>query len=564
MKLFVHNLNERLQLILIGAVVGIGGGIASVALDRSLEWGAEFLHPYRGHWYSLFLPACGAALAIVFLLYVAKDIGGHGVPEVIYSVSRRGGLLRLRSSFSRLVSCALTIASGGSAGPEGPVVISGGSVASNIASFFRLRDRQRIVLVGGGAAAAIASIFNAPVAGIAFSLEAIMGEWTPTNLVTIGVASAVGTEVSRLLQGNQIPFEGQPFIISDLDLLGCLGLTVFTSFASVFFIRLLRYVRDISARAVSVSWLRAALGGLLVGLIGLLFPSVMGEGYGPIRTVIGGSFSQGLAIAGLVALAKIVATSLSIGTGGIGGIFAPCLVIGSFVGLFYQRLLVYVLPSIHWAGEPYFALVGMAGVISSVLQAPMTGIFLITEITGGYEVLLSVLLVSVISATLSHIFEPFSVYHQELVAHGELLRPRTDRKVLSELSISELLDHNYKEIPPEMKLREFVELVKQYPGHFFPVVDQTSKKYMGFIYCDEIRSYLFYSNLYDTLLVEELIDPSVPTISLDDDLTEVLDMFDYSGYSTLPVVHDGKLLGVISKATILDHYRKELIVEEEI
>ncbi|HDM09605.1 MAG: chloride channel protein [Deltaproteobacteria bacterium] len=564
MKFTVHNLNERLQLVIIGAVVGVGGGLASVALNRSLEWGAEFLHPYRHQWYSLFLPACGAALSIIFLLYLAKDIGGHGVPEVIYSVVRRGGLIRFRSSYSRLVSCCLTIASGGSAGPEGPVVISGGSVASNITSFFRLRDRQRIVLVGGGAAAAIASIFNAPVAGIAFSLEAIMGEWTPTNLITVGVASAIGTEVSRILQGNQIPFEGPPFVISDIDVVACLGLAVFTSFASVFFIRLLRYVREISGKAIPILWVRAACGGLLVGLIGLLFPSILGEGYGAVRTVIGGNFTEGLAIAGLIALAKIAATTLSIGTGGIGGIFAPCLVIGSFVGLFYQRLLVYLIPGLHWAGEPYFALIGMAGVISSVLQAPMTGIFLITEITGGYEVLVSVLLVSVISVTMSRVFEPYSVYHQELVAHGELLRPRTDRKVLSELTIMELLDHNYKEVPPEMTLGEFVEIVKQTSYHFFPVIDSGTERYLGLIHSDDIRSYLFDSNLYNSLLVEELMDPTVPTISLDDELPEVLDIFEYGHDSTLPVVHDGRFLGLISKATILDHYRKELIVEEEI
>jgi len=551
-------------LIAIGVVVGIGGGVASVALDRSLEWGAEFLHPYRDHWYSLALPGLGAALAIIFLLYLAKDIGGHGVPEVIYSVTRRGGLLRFRASFSRLVACCLTIASGGSAGPEGPVVISGGSVASNIASFFKLRDRQRIVLVGGGAAAAIASIFNAPVAGIAFSLETIMGEWSPTNLITVGVASAVGTEVSRLLQGNQIPFEGPPFVVSHFDLVGCLGLAVFTSLASVLLIRLLRYVREISGKTISVLWLRAALGGLLVGIIGLLFPSVMGEGYGAIRTVIGGNFSQGLAIAGLIALAKILATSLSIGTGGIGGIFAPCLVIGSFVGLFYQRLLTYLIPAIHWAGEPYFALVGMAGVISSVLQAPITGIFLITEITGGYEVLLSVLLVSVISATLSHIFEPFSVYHQELVAHGELLRPRTDRKVLSELSITELLDQNYREVPSDATLEEFVQVVQTSTFSLFPVIDTRTKKYLGVIHCDDVRSYLFDPRFRKSLFAEELMDTTVPVVSLDDDLSEILDMFEYGHNYTLPVVQDGRFLGFISKARILDHYRKELIVEEEI
>ena len=564
MRLSIHNIDERLQLVLIGAVVGIGGGVASVILNRSLELGRELLCPFKENWYIFIFPAIGAFFSTFFLINIVKDVGGHGVPEVIYSVTKRGGLLRLRSSFSRLISCAFTIGSGGSAGPESPVVISGASIASNIACSFRLRDRQRIMLVGGGAAAAIASIFNAPVAGIAFSLEAIIGEWTSTNLITIAVASAVGTEVSRIFQGNQIPFKGGPFSITNIDLIGCLGLSIFTCAASVILMRLLRIVRNTSNKLISSPLLRASCGGLIVGVIGLFLPEVLGEGYGAIREVIHGYYSGSMAMAGLIVLGKIVATSLTIGTGGMGGLFAPCLVIGSFLGLFYQKLLTLIAPSIHWAGDSYFALLGMAGVISSVLQAPMTGIFLITEITGGYQVLVSVVLVSVISVCLSRIFEPFSIYHQELIARGELLRPRTDRRILSELNIVELIEHDYCKVNPDMRLRDFIELIKQTKFHFFPVIDPKTDQYIGLIHIDDIRAYLFDTNLYDSILVEELIDPRIPTISLDHELYEIMDMFDLGHDATLPVVHDGKFLGLISKSKILDHYRKELIVEEEI
>ncbi len=564
-KFIFHNLNERFQLILIGAVVGVGGGLASVTLNRSLELVSELFHPlWNLHWYAFLLPAIGASLSAIFLVYIIRDAAGHGVPEAIYAVTRRGGLLRFRSSFSRLISCCLTIGSGGSAGPEGPVVISGASIGSNIASFFRMRDRQRVVLVGAGASAAIASIFNAPVAGIAFSLEAILGEWTPTNLITIAVASAVGTEVSRLLQGNQIPFKGYLFAISNIDLLACLGLAVFTSSGSVILVRLLRKVRETSARLIPSLWIRAGCGGLIVGVVGIFLPSVLGEGYGDIRTVIGGEYSAGLLIVGTIALAKIVATCLTIGTGGIGGLFAPSLVIGSFLGLFYERLLVYAMPGIAWSGESYYGLLGMAGVISSVLQAPMTGIFLITEITGGYQVLVSVMLVSVLSATMSHIFEPYSVYHQELAAHGELMRPRTDRRVLSELDMMELIDKNYCKVRPDMLLREFVEIVKQNKCEFFPVEDQNTGQYMGIIHFNDIRSYVFNYHLYDTVLVEELMDNSIPVVTLDHELPEVMELFAHTKLVSLPVVHDGRFLGLISKSNILDHYRKELIVEEEI
>lgn len=564
MRLPIRHIDERIQLILISAVIGVGGGIASIGLNRTLDIAREALNSYRGSWYSFILPAIGAVFSTFFLNYIAKDVGGHGVPEVIYSVTKKGGLLRLRSSFSRLISCAFTIASGGSAGPESPVVISGASIASNIACFFRMRDRQRIILVGGGAAAAIASIFNAPVAGIAFSLEAIIGEWTSTNVVIIAVASVVGTEISRVFQGNQIPFKGGSFFITNIDLLACIVLSLFTCASSVFIMKFLRIIKSISSGFTSSLILRAGCGGLLVGIIGLFLPEVLGEGYDAIRSVIYGNYSDGIIITGLIILGKIFATSLTIGTGGMGGLFAPCLVVGSFVGLFYYRLLLIIFPSVHWAGQAYFALLGMAGVISSVLQAPMTGIFLITEITGGYHVLVSVVLVSVISVCLSRLFEPFSVYHQELAARGELLRPRTDRRILSELNIIELIDQNYYEIRPEMRLRDFIELIKQMDFHFFPVIESKSNKYIGLIHLDDIRGYLFDPNLYDTILVEELINPAIPTISLEYELDEVIDMFDYGNVATLPVVHDGRFIGLISKSRMLDHYRKELIVEEEI
>ncbi len=564
MRTLFQNANDRFQLVLMGAVVGVGGGLAAVLLNRSLEELAEFFQPFWNRGYAFLLPALGAVLSTLCLTYLLKDVGGHGVPDVIYSVTRRGGLLRFRSSFSRLIACCLTIASGGSAGPEGPVVISGGSIGSNIASFFRLRDRQRVLLVGGGAAAAIASIFNAPVAGIAFSLEAILGEWTPTNLITIAVASAVGTEVSRLLQGNQIPFEGRIVGIGNLDVLACLGLVLFTSVGSVCFVRLLRGVRRVSGARIPWSWIRAGCGGLLVGLIGMVLPDVLGEGYGTIHRAIEGQYPPGLLIVGLLAAAKIVSTCLTIGTGGMGGIFAPCLVVGSFVGLFYGRILGVLFPTVHWAGEGYFALLGMAGVLSSVLQAPMTGIFLITEITGSYQVLVSVVLVSVMSVTLSHVFEPFSVYHQDLAEQGDLLRPRTDRRLLSELDIFELLETGCPRLHPEMRLREFVDIVREWGSRLFPVEDAKTGEYLGAVRADDVRSYLFNTHLYDTILVEQLIDSNTPAVSPDDALDEVMDIFEARHVSSLPVVHDRRFLGVISKTTILDRYRKELIVQEEI
>lgn len=552
-----------MQLIIIGAIVGIFGGLASVALNRSLRYFSNISHPMRHLWYAPLLPAIGAALSAFFLRQVVRDLGAHSVPEVIYSISRKGGLLRLRTSFSRLVSGFLTIASGGSAGPEAPVVISGASIGSNIGTMFNLRDRQREVIVGCGAAAAIASIFNAPFAGIAFSLEVILGEWTTINLVPIAIASVVGTEVSRILQGNQIPFHHRIFHSGTPDLVACIGLAVLTAFGSIMLIRLLKVTESHSKKVTSVFWLRAALGGLIVGTIGLYLPQVLGEGYEVIRRVIGEQYSPGIAISGLAALGKIVATSLTIGSGGSGGLFAPCLVIGSLTGLFYQSTIASVFPSITWAGESYFALLGMAGVLSSVLQAPLTGIFLVVEITGGYEFIVPVVLVSVISATISHYFEPFSVYHQELITRGELLRPRTDARVLAELNVMELLEKDCMLVYPEMRLKEFVSIVQRSHRNYFPVVDSKSGDFLGMIHLDDVRPYLFNPGLHDTVIVGEIMNANVHTVSPDDELAEIITVFDREHSWSLPVVQDGKFLGLISKATLMDHYRKELIIQEE-
>ncbi len=552
-----------MKLIIIGAIVGIFGGLASVALNRSLRYVSEILNTIRHVRYAPLLPAIGAAFSSIFLRHVVRDLGAHSVPEVIYSVSRKGGLLRLRSSFSRLVSGFLTIASGGSAGPEAPVVISGASIGSNIGTIFNLRDRQREVIVGCGAAAAIASIFNAPFAGIAFSLEVILGEWTIINLAPIAIASVVGTEVSRILQGNQIPFHHRIFHSGALDLVACIGLAALTSLGSIILIRLLKMAESHFKKVTSIFWLRAALGGLIVGIIGLFLPQVLGEGYEVIRRVIGEQYSPGIVISGFATLGKIVATSLTIGSGGSGGLFAPCLVIGSLMGLFYQSTIASVFPSVMWAGESYFALLGMAGVLSSVLQAPLTGIFLVVEITGGYDFIVPVVLVSVISATISHYFEPFSVYHQELIRRGELLRPRTDARVLAELSVMELLEKDCLLVHPEMRLKEFVSIVQRSHRNYFPVVDSKTGSFLGMIHLDDVRPYLFNPGLYESVIVGEIMNTNIYTVSPDDELADIISVFDREHTWSLPVVQDGKFLGLISKATLMDHYRKELIVQEE-
>ena len=561
----LFRLDDRLLLIIIGALVGICSGLAAVAMYQGLRAMFEWMHHYRHFWWAFLLPGAGAAIAAIFLEKILREGAGHGVPEVVYSVSRYGGLMRFRSSFSRLISGCLTIGSGGSAGPEAPVVMSGAAIGSNIAQYFSLNDRQRVAIVGCGSAGALAAIFNAPIAGMVFTIEVIVGEWSAVNIVPIAIASVAGAEVCRLLQGNQIAFTSLAFHVDLIDTLACVGLAVFTAAASVLLTRALRRSNKISQKLSSkVSmpfWMRPFLGGCMVGLIGLVLPEVLGEGYHAIQEMVKGVFSQGLLIVTILMLAKILATALTLGWGGSGGIFAPCLVIGSFTGLVYHRFIDFLGPGVGWVDEGCFALLGMAGLVSGILQAPLTGIFLIVEVTGGYGVILPLILVSAVSATLTHAFEPASFYLKELVEKGHYLRPRTDERVLADLTVRELVEKDCIAVYKNMKLGDFAKIVKKSHRNFFPVEDEDTGGFVGMIHLDDIREYLFDPLLYETVFLEQIMNTHVDTVDLDDDLTDVLERMDQKNLFSMPVVVNNRFIGMISKATLLDKYRSELMVQ---
>ena len=546
---------------LMAAIVGNFSGLASVVLNRSLVMMSEWLHHFRHYWWVFVLPAVGAALSSLFLEKVVKEGAGHGVPEVIYSVSRYGGLLRFRSSFSRLISSCLTIGSGGSAGPEAPVVISGAAIGSNIAKYFSLNDRQRVTLVGCGAAGAISSIFNAPIAGMVFAVEVIVGEWKSVNIVPIAIASVAGTEISRILQGNQIPFRHHLFNIDLLNIFACLGLAVMSAAASILLTRMLRSMHTVSHKVSAPIWIRAAMGGCAVGVIGLFLPVVLGEGYHTVKILIEGEYGQVLAVVALASFAKIAATALTLGWGGSGGIFAPCLVVGSLVGVTYHHLLALFWPSASWVNEGYYALLGMAGLISGMLQAPLTGVFLIIEITGGWEVILPLIMVSAVTTTLCHYFEPASYYLKDLVEHGHLLRPGTDARVLSDLNVTELIEKDCIVVKQSMLLRDFIAIIKKSHRNYFPVEDDQTGNFLGMIHLDDIRPYLFDPVMYDAVFLGQIMNTQVEVVHPDDDLLDVVRKMDMKGLFSMPVVVNNRFIGLISKATILDQYRKELMVQ---
>ncbi len=560
----LSRLNPRLQLIFIGLVSGTVSGFAAFLLTYGLDFFSFPLSHGLPSWIRPFVPGLGIVLTVVVLKSLIKDFGGHGVPEVIASVGASRGRLRFRSSYSQLVGSLITISCGGSAGPEAPVVVSGASLGSHISSRLGSSARVRAAVTGSGAAAAIASIFNAPITGIIFTMEVILGEWTAMNLLPVAIASAAGTLISHVMNGNRVPFLHPPYEVGLADILASSGLAILAAATAVLFIRAIGFSRRFLKRVLRRDFVIALGGGVLVSLLVFLFREVRGEGYSLVSEMIGGEFRAGLGMVLVLVLAKIAATGVTLGAGGAGGIFAPSLVIGSLTGLLYHLVLTSLFPGVPFAGAGLFALVGMTGVLSGALQAPLTGIFLVFEITRGYTAIVPLLLVAFLSATLVKLVEKHSIYHRELVEKGLLRRPRTDLRILSDLTIDELLESEIERIGPEMTLKELAPTIARSKRDYFAVEEAGSGRFLGLLLLQDVKPFLFEPHLPATLLVEELFRKDLPVLSRNEGLVEAFKKFEESGAWSLPVVESGRFVGLVSKSSVLDHYRIELMAQTEI
>ena len=552
-------------MIIIGIIVGLVSGLAAVGFNRGLEYFSHFLGHFNKTPYYIFFPLMGIVLTVIFLKCIARDFGGHGVPEVIYGVSIMGGALKFRSSFSRWVGGLITLTSGASAGPEAPIIISGAAIGSNVANYFKSNERIKIAVTGSGAAAAIASIFNAPITGIIFTLEVILGEWSHRTMLPIVISSVTGTVVSRLLSGNQIPFAHRVFEVNVNDIFASAGLSVAIAVFAFVFIKALKWSSAILDKYLSNFLAKAIVGGALVSTIIFFFPQVRGEGYGLVRQLISEKYDAGILILLVWVGMKMLATSLTLGSGGAGGVFAPSLVIGSLAGFFYFQILTLFFPAAEFTGASLFSLVAMAGMISGTMQAPLSGIFLIVEITGGYDAILPLLLVSFLTAMMVKFFEKHSIYHHELVKKGYLLRPQTDARILSDIKIEELLETDLLKVPPDMLLKEMIPLIKKSTKNYFPVEDNETGEFLGMVYFSDIKEYLFNPDLVNFTLVSMVMQTrqDLTLLSIDDTVRQIMDTFDATHFRALPVVKERKFLGIISKSTILDHYRNELKAQTE-
>ena len=556
--------DDRFLLIILAIFVGICSGFAAILLDFLLEQMHHLYSYIKDGSFVFLVPALGAILSSLFLNNFLKEAAGHGVPEVIYSVSRYGGLLRFRSSFSRIISSALTIGSGGSAGPEAPVVMSGAAIGSNIGSFLKLDDKQRVCLVGCGTAGAIAAIFNAPMAGLVFTMEVILDKWRTKNIIPIAISAVSGAMITQLIMGNRVIFSHQSFTNNFTDTLVSGGLGLVSAIFSIFlYFSLSRSYAFFGNRKKIPIWLKAGIGGCIVGIMGLFLPDILSKGYHPIKAMVNNTYSASFFIVFLACIVKVIATSFTLGSGGSGGIFAPCLVIGSFLGVSYYKFMIFFFPTLNIANEGYYALLGMAGILSGVLHAPLTGIFLILEITASYNVMLPLVVVSVMSTSLAHYIFSHSFYMKDLIVSKSLLREGTDLRVLSDMDIREVLEEDCIVINEDMVLYDFVrEKIKYSKRNLFPVEDSATGKFVGLLDFSDIKEYIFDSILCKNTLVSQVMRKDIYKATIDENLNEILSAMDDKKLFSVPITYNGRFIGMISKATLLDKYRTELLLQD--
>ncbi|MBF0278146.1 MAG: chloride channel protein [SAR324 cluster bacterium] len=556
-----HQITAReIVVMMFGAlVVGIGCGMLAVGLNWSVHHLQEELRSLPPGLWTILFPAIGAGSAVFFIRFILKDDGGHGVPEVIRSVSLGSGKLPKRMIGSRFVGSLLTVGFGGSAGLEGPIVCIGGAYAALVGRWFDLNERRRKLLVGYGTAGAVAGIFNAPITGVFFALEIVLGEWSLLTILPTIIAATSATELSRMMVGNKIAFYHDIVGFSFFSLCACVILGFLTGTASVMFNRSLSMWEKFFEKLSKITWIRAALGGVGVGVLGFLMPEVLSEGYETTQNFLINPAQQTLQFVFLFLLLKFVACGITVGSGGVGGVFAPSLVIGSSIGMAFGMLL-HLLPFGGIADAEAFSLSAMAGMVTGVMQGPLTGIFLIMESTGGYSLILPLMLTASSSMLTSHLMDVGSVYTRSLIKTGDLARPGSDAYLLHHLNIRDIMDTDCISISESLLLGDFIEVFKKSHRNYFPVLSAEGQQCVGVVFLDDIRPYLFQDYLYD-LLAMGTVMRMVPQISPSQSVDSALKTFEQANAWSLPVVENEKFIGMLSKSTLFDHYRREFLVQ---
>jgi len=572
-----EHISHRQFLLILSLIIGVFAAFAAFLLKSSIHFIQHLLienfsRNTVNYWYLVF-PAIGILITSLFVRKIVKDDISHGVTRILYAISQRKSILKLHNVWSSLVGSSITIGFGGSVGAEAPIVLTGSAIGSNMGKFFKLDQKTLMLLVGCGAAGAIGGIFKAPIAGLVFVLEVLMLDMTLTSVVPILISSVTATTMSYILSGNSFMFKFtifEEFSVERIPYLILLGIVC--GLVSLYFTRGINRIEQFFRRFKN-PYSKLAIGGIMLSVLIFFFPPLYGEGYDTISALLNGnshsvldrSFFLNLGDSPWVIVIyltlivgfKIFATAATNGAGGVGGIFAPSLFIGALTGFVVAHILEIF--GFHVPVEN-FALAGMSGLMSGVMHAPLTGIFLIAELTGSYNLFMTLMIVSTVSYLTIKLFEPHSLYAMRLAQKGELLTHNKDKAVLTLLKTSNVIETDLTVLSPEMTLGELVKVISQSNRNIFPVVDTETHQLLGVLLLDEVRNIMFRPELYQRFTVRKLMISPPATINYKLPMEKVMQLFEDTGAWNLPVVDDSKrYIGYVSKSKIFSSYRHVLV-----
>ncbi len=557
--------------VIVGALAGLGAVLikSSVHVIQKLLTKGFLPHDYNLNY--VLYPVIGIFLVLVFKKFILSRPVGHGIPNVLYAIGKNNGIIKPYQMWASIVTSAITVGFGGSVGLEGPTVSTGAAIGSNLGRFLHLDFKRIQLLIGCAAAGAMAAIFKAPIAAIIFAVEVLMLDFTMTAFIPLLIASVTATLVSYAFLGQMFiySFEADSsFTLKEVPYYILFG--VFAGFVSLHFTRMYAFMDKLFDR-FNGWFIKYMVGALVLGILIFLFPSFYGEGYSAIDACLKGNydylFNQSIffdfkdnqivfiALFLAIILLKVFATQATFGSGGIGGIFAPSMFIGSNAGLFFASILSY-----GWnspVSPRNFALVGMAGLIAGVIHAPLTAIFLIAEITGGYDLFMPLMIVSTISYGTIRFFTKTSVYTSQLAKRGELFTHHKDKVVLSLLKVPDLLETNFKTVNKEARLGELVKIIATSKRNVFPVIDDENN-FCGTVHLNDIRDVIFKPELYESTAVINLMNTPLATASPNESMEDIVEKFQTTQHYNIPVLENGKYLGFVSRAAVLTKYRKLL------
>ena len=561
-------------LYLVSGFVGLAVGGAAVLIKNLVHLIQKLLSTGFNislNSYLIFLlPILGITLAVIFIKFINRKPVRHGIPGVLFAISRNNAIMRTHNLYSSIISSALTVGFGGSVGLEGPTVATGGAIGSNVGRLFNLSYKEVTLLLTAACAGAMSAIFKAPIAGIVFALEVIMIDLTMWVMIPLLIASATAALTSYFFLGQNVLYSFEvmeDFQMNQVHYYILLG--VITGLISVYFTKVYNFITEIFER-IDNFWKRLIIAGGILGAIIFLLPPLFGEGYEVVNQSLKGNISQlfdgtfysewqnsfllvVIAILLIIAL-KVVATTLTFAAGGIGGVFAPTLFMGANLGLLFGLILNQLGVDVSSSN---MALVGMAGMIAGVIHAPLTAIFLVAEISSGYELFMPLILVSTISFATTRYFVSNSVYTIQLAKRGELMTHHKDKNILLLMNVSELIEKNFKKVHPDDTLGDLVKVITKSSRNIFPVVTK-DEKFVGIVKLDDIRHIMFNQDVYDKTFVRDLMFMPEYTVDIEEQMEQVAGKFTKSGRYNIAVVNNGKYVGFLSRARVFSSYREML------